>query len=495
MRSRAASTMRRPGGRGYGRPAYPAEPSDGRVPVLRVELGSGRGADREQRDVVVEGLGREAFHGLPHGTHDLHGGAPGGAGRHRQQPLRPELLAAAAALGDAVGVDEQGVARGPRGAGCSSRGRWAPARPRCRTCRSAPRCRPPARAPAARARRARAPRRGPAGAPCPPPAPRRWCRLTIAAASVQNCSGSPASIMTSLSRSMARGQGAAVAHEHPQHVADQPGAGGGPRALPADVADRHQPVRRVDGEHVVEVAADVAAACWPAGTRPRSRGRAPPAARGAAAPAAEPGRRPRARAVLCALWMASAARRAMSPASTTSSGLCGPPVGAGRPAACRSCGRGSAAAPRSRRWARRTAPADEPSRTSSASRVRSSAGRPGRALRVEHGPQLRQGSSSSAWVRAARRSPPDGFDEVHRAPAAQPWHDDLGHHRDRQVDVEGLAEQLAGLGEVGHPGPSALVHGAQPLRLHGHGHAVGDQLGEVAGALRRRRWTCHRRGA
>ena len=73
--------------------------------------------------------------------------------------------------------------------------------------------------------------------------------------------------------------------------------------------------------------------------------------------------------------------------------------------------------------------------------------------------------------------------QVHGAPAPQPRHHDLRDDGDGQLHRQRLAQQLAGLGEVGHPGAAALVDGAQPARLHGHGDAVGDQLHEVLAAV------------
>lgn len=73
--------------------------------------------------------------------------------------------------------------------------------------------------------------------------------------------------------------------------------------------------------------------------------------------------------------------------------------------------------------------------------------------------------------------------QIHGAPAPQPGHHDLGDDGDRQLHRQRLPQQLAGLGEVGHPGAAPLVDGAQPARLHGHGDAVGDQLHEVLAAV------------
>jgi hypothetical protein len=56
------------------------------------------------------------------------------------------------------------------------------------------------------------------------------------------------------------GEPVAVADQHAQDVADEAGAGGGARALAADVADRDQEAFGVHREDVVEVAADVGSA-------------------------------------------------------------------------------------------------------------------------------------------------------------------------------------------------------------------------------------------
>ena len=58
----------------------------------------------------------------------------------------------------------------------------------------------------------------------------------------------------------------------------------------------------------------------------------------------------------------------------------------------------------------------------------------------------------------------------------------MRHERDRQVEVEGLAEQLAGLGQIGGPGAAALVDLAEPLRLGGDRDPPGDQFGQLPGA-------------
>jgi hypothetical protein len=68
---------------------------------------------------------------------------------------------------------------------------------------------------------------------------------------------------------------------------------------------------------------------------------------------------------------------------------------------------------------------------------------------------------------------------VHRAPLTQPGHHHLRHQGHHQLDVHGLAEQLAGVCQVGHPGPPAQVGAAQPVHLHGQRHPLGGQLGKL----------------
>ena len=391
---------------------------------------SGSGAHRQQRDVVGPARsGENRSTASRTAATTWRAGLPAARAATREQPVGPELLPAAPALGDAVGVEQQRVAGAEPVAGALHQHlrhqpdrraeRPRPARPGRRRAPA-----PAARGPASSSSTSRPPDRSPS-------------RRTSAAASVQNCSGSAASIITSLSRCTASAQPAPVAHQHAQHVADEPGAGRGAGALAADVADRDQPARRVDGEHVVEVAADVAAAAGGQVLRRRSRARAPRAGRGGAAPAAAPAtpRRGRRRSARCG--SARAARRAMSPTRTTSSGACGRP--SGRPTsrvpiaaprdrsgtASPSVGvamrTGAVSGAHGRRRARRAAPGAGPGRASGSSAARSS------------------GSSfSSAWVSAASRSVP-ASEQVHGAPAAQPRHHDLRDDGDGQVHVERLA--------------------------------------------------------
>ena len=177
----------------------------------------------------------------------------------------------------------------------------------------------------------------------------------------------------------------------------------------------------------------------------------------------------------------------MSPASTRSSGLCGRPPG--RPTI-----RVPTGAPRARMGtaipsvgvAKRTGPSAAPAAalTDQLGEPLGQLRRQARgAVRVQHRAQLGQLVLVGVGERG-QPQPAQGVDQVHGAPPAEPGDHDLRHHGDGEIDVEGLAEQLAGLGQVGHPGPPALVHAAQPLRLHRHRHPVGDQLGEVPGALR-----------
>ena len=175
---------------------------------------------------------------------------PGGrAARPRapraEQPLRAELLVAAAALGDAVGVEQQRVAGASRWVVHVSPARSAAARPRCRarpTCSTRPSARTSTgcRWPGQHAARTGRGRRRPVG--------RRRAR-TSAAASVRTAAGRPASIITSLSSSTASVSGRPSAHQHPQDVAHA--ARCGPRRaapLPQTSPIETSQLRRVDGE-------------------------------------------------------------------------------------------------------------------------------------------------------------------------------------------------------------------------------------------------------
>ena len=132
------------------------------------------------------------------------GGPARGRAGGPQQPLGAELLVAAAALGDPVGVEQQRVARGQGVAGAGQvealdqpDGGAVPPDlldPPVRR----------ARAPAAGARPARAAGRGPAARAGRAPGART---VTSTAASVANCSGPPDSSITSLSSSIARVSG------------------------------------------------------------------------------------------------------------------------------------------------------------------------------------------------------------------------------------------------------------------------------------------------
>src|SRR5688500_16289872 len=64
----------------------------------------GLGTDGEQGHVVAATVVGEALHGLPYGRDELCGAPAGRGGGRCEQPVLVELLGAAPALGDAVGV-------------------------------------------------------------------------------------------------------------------------------------------------------------------------------------------------------------------------------------------------------------------------------------------------------------------------------------------------------------------------------------------------------
>ena len=109
--------------------------------------------------------------------------------------------------------------------------------------------------------------------------------------------------------------------------------------------------------------------------------------------------------------------------------------------------------------------------------------RAGPGLRVERRPQLGElvlvGVGESG---EAQRAPPSTRCTAHQRPSRGTT--TCGTTATASSTVQRLAQQLAGLGEVRHPGAAALVDGPQPARLDGHGDAVGDQLDEVAAVVR-----------
>ena len=159
----------------------------------------GLGTDGEQGHVVAAEVGGEALDGLAHGRHEPRSARAGRGGSRLEQPVLIELLRATPALGDAVGVEQQCLPGGQQVLGAVQldgldQAQWVPNRPISSAVPSA---------------------RTTTGWACPAStsstvtADRPSCsvRLSIAAASVQNCCGSPASTMTSLSISIARTSG------------------------------------------------------------------------------------------------------------------------------------------------------------------------------------------------------------------------------------------------------------------------------------------------
>ncbi len=76
---------------------------------------------------------------------------------------------------------------------------------------------------------------------------------------------------------------------------------------------------------------------------------------------------------------------------------------------------------------------------------------------------------------------------VHHAPLAEPGHHQLWDERHRQLDVQGLGEQLARLGEEGQPGRPADVRPAQPVVLEVQREPFGGQHRQWPGVRRWRR--------
>ena len=93
----------------------PAAAPDVRSAKLRGSLREARGPPATRRRRSSDR--REALDGVADGRDHLPGRAPGHARRSREQPLGPELLLAAPSFGDAVGVQQQRVARRRGGGG------------------------------------------------------------------------------------------------------------------------------------------------------------------------------------------------------------------------------------------------------------------------------------------------------------------------------------------------------------------------------------------
>jgi hypothetical protein len=259
----------------------------------------------------------------------------------------------------------------------------------------------------------------------------------------------------------------AVADQHPDDVADQPGHRRGLDALAGDVADHHQPAPVRHGDHVVEVAAHVGIAQ----RRHILRAEGDPADRG---------QRRRQQRLLQRLRDpppfgvdARVVQRERGPARHVLDDrdllrllpvvAVAPHRQRTEPLAAR--GQWQREAVHRRRQRRLPAGADgvpQPGRRSG---------------RGQLGEQVGQGRLVAVRGRGELRLAPlvRGVD---RTPLAEPRHDQPGDQGHGEVDLQGLGEQLARLRQEGQPRLAAQVGAAQPVVLQGQAQPLRGQLGE-----------------